>query len=78
LVTAHLAEFEVMFPELGKEDSVEENSEVFPDDEDAVLYDFSHATYDPKAVEEEMREMLARAARSQEDTFEVPTYDEWL
>jgi hypothetical protein len=43
----------------------------------ATRYDFSNATYDPKAVEEEIAGMLARAAQA-EASLDMPQYDEWV
>ena len=62
---------------------VDDDAADLPDEADAegnpvaTKYDFSNATYDPKAVEEEIREMLARAAQA-ETSFDDVTYEDWV
>jgi hypothetical protein len=81
LLVAGLMDYDVAFPELAnvvEDDSAELPPEVDKDGNPvSTKYVFSNATYDPKAVEEEIREMLARAAQAEASLDEV-RYDEWV
>jgi hypothetical protein len=73
-------EFE-LFPEL--KPTVDDDTAELPEESDAdgepiaTKYDFSNASFDPKQVEEDVREMLARAAQGSAN-FEAPTYTDWV
>lgn len=49
------------FPEIIPPKEVSDDDDLLPDEE-AVIYKFTNASYDPKQVEEEMRAMAAAAA----------------
>ena len=75
LVAANRVDPEDAFPHL--QFAIADDNADLPDEADAegnpiaARYDFSNATYDPKAVEEEIKEMLARAAGG------AATFDEY-
>ena len=73
---------EVLFPDIfatvETDDSAELPAEVDMHGEAiATKYDFSNAQFDPKRVEEEIAEMMARAAASEASLGDIH-YDEWV
>lgn len=77
LLTARMAEAGDLFPELQTES---DDAAPLPPQVDnngnpvSTKYDFSNAVYDQKTVEEEIRWMLAEAAKANA-TFEQPFYN---